>query len=53
MKGLSEHSRNLGMQRNGEKLTDSASEEKGLPLERINLLVENSGMRQILKTDLP
>ena len=53
MRGLSEHGRNLGMQRNGERLTDSVSEEKDLHPEQINLSVKSSGMQQILKTDLP
>ena len=52
MRGLSEHGRKLGMQRNGERPMDSASEEKVLHLGRINSSAENSGMRQALKTDL-
>ena len=53
MKGLSEHDQNPRMERNGERLMDSASEERGLPPKQISLSVGNSGMRRILKTDLP
>ena len=51
--GLSEHPKNLGMQRNGEKLMDSAQEGKDLPPGWISSSAGNSGMRRILRMDSP
>ena len=53
MKELSERAQNPGVQRNGGKLMDSALEGKDLPPGRISLSAGNSGMRRILRTDLP
>ena len=45
MKELSERDRNLGMQRNGERLMDSTSEGRDLPPEHISSLAGNSSFR--------